>query len=172
MEAMPSPAPRAPAPDSPDQVELEAEVIDFFVALASLLGQPRSVAEIYGLLFISREPLSMVDLIERLALSKGSASQGLRLLRELGAVQLIKTEGDRRDYYRAETSLKKIVSGYLDRELEEHITGGRRRIDSLQRLRQTLPDEDGFYRERIARLEQWYRRGSRAVPLLKTFLSL
>jgi len=32
---------------------LETEIIDFFVSLSRLLGQPRSLAEIYGLLFIS-----------------------------------------------------------------------------------------------------------------------
>ena len=54
---------------------LETEIIDFFVQLSRLLGQPRSLAEIYGLLFISARPLAMDDLIECLQLSKGSASQ-------------------------------------------------------------------------------------------------
>jgi hypothetical protein len=33
---------------------LEVEMIDLFVQFSRVLGQPRSVAEIYGLLFVSR----------------------------------------------------------------------------------------------------------------------
>src|ERR1051326_8723007 len=75
---------------------LETEIIDFFVQLSRLLGQPRSLAEIYGLLFISARPMAMDDLIERLRLSKGSASQGLKFLRNAGAVRMVYVAGDRR----------------------------------------------------------------------------
>jgi HTH-type transcriptional regulator, glycine betaine synthesis regulator len=68
---------------------LEVEIIDFFVQLSRLLGQPQSLAEIYGLLFISARPLAMDDLVERLHLSKGSTSQGLKLLRNIGAVKMV-----------------------------------------------------------------------------------
>ena len=49
---------------------MEAEVIGLFVQICRVLGQPRSLAEIYGLLFISGHPLAMDDLIERLRISK------------------------------------------------------------------------------------------------------
>ena len=53
---------------------LETEIIDFFVQLSRLLGQPRSLGEIYGLLFISERPLAMDDLIERLHATHGLTS--------------------------------------------------------------------------------------------------
>src|SRR5689334_9414028 len=80
---------------------VEIEIIDLFVQFSSALGQPRSVAEIYGLLFISRQPLAMDEMIHRLRLSKGSTSQGLRFLRNLGAVRMIYVAGDRRAHYEA-----------------------------------------------------------------------
>src|SRR5881296_1941262 len=76
--------------------ELETEIIDLFVQLSRLFGQPRSLAEIYGLLFISARPLAMDHLIERLRMSKGSASQGLKFLRNIGAVRTVYVAGDRR----------------------------------------------------------------------------
>jgi len=42
---------------------VEVEVIHLFVQFSRALGQPRSVAEIYGLLFASAAPLTMDDLI-------------------------------------------------------------------------------------------------------------
>src|SRR5438876_12324214 len=80
---------------------LETEIIDLFVQVSRLLGQPRSLAEIYGLLFISARPLAMDDLIERLHMSKGSASQGLKFLRSVGAVKMVYMPADRRVHYEA-----------------------------------------------------------------------
>src|SRR5262245_56308249 len=80
---------------------LEAEVIALFVQMSRALGQPRSLGEIYGLLFISARPLAMDDLIERLGLSKGSASMGLRFLRNAGAIKMVYVPADRRVHYEA-----------------------------------------------------------------------
>ena len=80
---------------------VEVDIIHLFVQLSRALGQPPSVAEIYGLLFISPNPLPQDDFIERLNLSKGSASQGLRYLLDLGAVRTVYVAGDRRVHYEA-----------------------------------------------------------------------
>jgi hypothetical protein len=56
--------------------------------VVKIFGVPRSVGQIYGLLYSSREPLSFSDIVKRLGISKGSASQGLQLLRSLGAVNI------------------------------------------------------------------------------------
>ena len=87
----------------------EVEVIHLFVQFAGALGQPRSVAELYGLLFASPEPLAMDALIERLNMSKGSASQGLKYLQDLGAVRTVYVAGDRRTHYEAVAELRKLV---------------------------------------------------------------
>ena len=67
-----------------DSFQLQA--ISFFVHAFAALSLPRSIGEIYGLLFSTEEALSLDDIIERLRISKGSASEGLRWLRSLGAV--------------------------------------------------------------------------------------
>ncbi|MFN6016277.1 MAG: GbsR/MarR family transcriptional regulator, partial [Verrucomicrobiota bacterium] len=66
---------------------IEREVLAVFVDGVRVLGLPPSIGEIYGLLFISQAPLSLDDLVKRLKISKGSASQGLRTLKSLGAVR-------------------------------------------------------------------------------------
>jgi DNA-binding transcriptional ArsR family regulator len=92
---------------------VEVEVIHLFVQFSRALGQPRSVAEIYGLLFVSHKPLAMDDLIERLNLSKGSASQGLKYLQDLGAVRALYAGGDRRTHYEAVTELRNMAGRFL-----------------------------------------------------------
>ena len=68
-------------------VEIERQVVSLFADGVRVAGLPRSVGEIYGLLFVSAEPLAMDDLVVRLNISKGSVSQGLKFLRTLGAIR-------------------------------------------------------------------------------------
>ena len=51
------------------------ECAQFFEETVRLFGVPPSVGQIYGLLYASPEPLSFTDIVERLEISKGSASQ-------------------------------------------------------------------------------------------------
>lgn len=60
----------------------------FFAEVVHIFAVPRSVGQIYGLLYASAEPLSFSDIVERLEISKGSASQGLQWLRSLGAIKV------------------------------------------------------------------------------------
>ena len=78
--------------------ELEVEGIDYFVRFMNLLGLPRSVGEIYGLLYFSKHPMSMDEIVKRLGMSLGSASQGLRTLRSFKAIRTTYVMGDRKDY--------------------------------------------------------------------------
>lgn len=64
----------------------ERECVDFFADVVGVLGVPRSIGQIYGLLFASPRPLSFTDITEKLDISRGSASQGLKALRDLGAI--------------------------------------------------------------------------------------
>jgi hypothetical protein len=52
------------------------------------LGIPKSIGQIYGVLYASATPLSFSDIVGRLEISKGSVSQGLQLLRSLGAINV------------------------------------------------------------------------------------
>ena len=64
-----------------EEVKLEVESIDFFVRMMSILGLPRSVGEIYGVLYFAESPMSMDEISSRLKISMGSTSQGLKTLR-------------------------------------------------------------------------------------------
>jgi DNA-binding transcriptional regulator GbsR (MarR family) len=150
---------------------LEVEVIQLFVQLSRILGQPRSLGEIYGLLFISAQPLAMDDLMARLKLSKGSASQGLKFLRNLGAVQMVYVPGERRVHYEAVAELRNLVSSFLREKIEPHLGEGKQRLERLRALADALPAEE---RERVGRrialLQSWGERSRQFVPVIVKLL--
>ncbi|MGE9271214.1 MAG: GbsR/MarR family transcriptional regulator [Verrucomicrobiales bacterium] len=151
---------------------LEQQVVDVFVDGVRVLGLPRSVGEIYGLLFISREPLALDDLVIRLGMSKGSASQGLRTLKGLGAVQVLEVEGTRRNHYRASAELKRLVGGFIREQVRPHLESGQLKVGRLQEAigEEEDPESREFYDERIAKLENWMRRGRMVLPVLQKIL--
>jgi len=149
-----------------DRRELEREVIDLFVNLANLLGLPRSIGELYGLLFVSPVPLSMDELMARLALSKGATSQGLKILRSFGAVRAVYMDGDRRTHFTSETELRKLVAGFLKEQVQPHLISGRERLERMQRLIRGLPDDERpWLEQRLEHLAHWRRRADRLLPL-------
>lgn len=150
-------------------VEWESAIIDLFLNAAQSFGLPKSLGQIYGLLFCRDESLSMDDIMELLSISKGSASQGLRALKQLGAVNSVFARDDRKERFVAEIRLRKLVSGFLREQAEPHLEKGLARLENLRDL---LDDEEDFEstkrgqrRENI--LSGWHRQMSRLLPWVK-----
>ena len=136
-----------------DKLEpIQREVIALFVNGVRVLGLPKSVGEIYGLLFISPEPLALDVIVSRLEISKGSVSQGLRFLRNLGAVKPVYVSGDRR-------------------ELNPNLESATIRLDELKSMARNddSPNSD-FFKERIRRIGNWRRRGGMLLKIVNRFL--
>lgn len=150
---------------------VEIEIIDLFVAASRVLGQPRSVAEIYGLLFISPEPLALDDFIARLKLSKGSASQGLKYLRDLGAVRTVYVPQSRRTHYEAVAELRKLAGQFLKIQIQPTLEDGEQRFDRLREATAQLPAEQRAHVERrIDTLQAWGRNTRRLLPVILKIL--
>ena len=151
---------------------VETGVIDFFVSAVRVLGMPKSIGEIYGLLFVSPQPLPLDLLCQRLDMSKGSASQGLKVLRAFGAVKAIYQAGDRRDHFTAEIEIKRLAAGFIREQIQPRLTHGEERLSQLADLMDTLPAnaEGAFQRERLAKLSRWSDRSREILPLLRSLL--
>lgn len=164
-----------PPDGSPQELDpLERQVVAVFVDGVRVLGLPRSIGEIYGLLFISRSPLSLDDLVQRLNISKGSASQGLRMLKSLGAVREADGNGgaERRTYYEPAVELKRLVGGFIREQVRPHLESGKLKISRLAATAREVddPEHRKFLNDRVERLEQWMRSGGKVLPILQKIL--
>ena len=147
----------------------EIAVIDLFLNAANSFGLPKSYGQIYGLLFCRDQPLAMVEVMELLQISKGSASQGLRALRKLGAVSSTFTPGDRRERFIAESRLRELAGGFLREQAEPHLDKGTARLKQVESLIIELDDvgsrKRGAHKHEI--LSGWHRQMSRLLPWVK-----
>ena len=151
--------------------ELEKEVVEIFVRIAGVLSLPRSVGELYGILFVSPEPMCIDDLMGKLKISKGSTSQGLKILRSFGAVTSVYVAGDRRDFFTAEAELRKIVSGFVNEKIRPYLESGKDRMARIEGLlTEETPDKKEFIAERIERLQGWQKRTGALLPFALNFI--
>ena len=100
---------------------------------ANMLGMVNKVGgQIYALLFLSREPLSLDDISETLQVSKGNISVNVRLLEEFKLVKKVWVKGTRRDYYEANRDYpRQFLKSFFDR-LREGIDESIRLINRCQ----------------------------------------
>ena len=150
-------------------VEWENDIVDLFTNAAQSIGLPKSFGQIYGLLFCRNEPLAMDDVMSLLDISKGSASQGLRSLRQLGAVSSAFAPGERRELYIAEIRLRKLVSGFLREQADPHLEKGVARLKQIEELLKNVKEKDSHQRgiRRFEILTGWHRQMSRLLPWVK-----
>jgi DNA-binding transcriptional regulator GbsR (MarR family) len=151
---------------------IDDRLVSFFQDGVRMLGMPKSVGEIFGVLYASPKPLTMLDLVNRLGISKGSASQGLKMLRTLGAVREVNYHDDRKTYFEADVELKKLVGGFIREEIRPHLQSGQQKLKDLEKELPKINDPElrEFYEERIKRLERWSGKANLVLPLLQKFL--
>ena len=76
--------------------------------MGDAFGLNRFVIQLYAFLYLSGKPLSLDEIVEALGASKGNVSINIRELEKWGAVRNIWIKGSRKDYYEAETDVKKV----------------------------------------------------------------
>jgi DNA-binding transcriptional regulator GbsR (MarR family) len=151
--------------------ESERIVSDAIGRLMVLWGFKRNMGRVWTLLYLSNEPLTAFVLRERLQLSAGAISMTLNELARWGVVHKVWRQGDRHDYYEAESSLWKMISRVLrERELAEVVLAIEAFEDALSALQRRSDKGAGsrnrIQRERIEQLLELARLGRSMLDAL------
>ncbi|MFA7234848.1 MAG: hypothetical protein WC076_12140 [Terrimicrobiaceae bacterium] len=149
--------------------QLDLGLVEVFSELADLFGNPRSHGQIYGLLFSSPDPLSMDEITEKIGISKGSTSLGLRALEELGAVE--RQDNGRFGRYTAKLELKTLISGFVRQRLVPRLEKSNDRLKKLASLLDQMPANEAREAEwRLKRVTRWHTRATHFLPLAEKLL--
>ena len=114
-----------PDPSRPPLELTESSVVRRFVehwgGMSRLWGINATMGELFALLYLTGEDWSADDLREQLRISRGNVSMNLRELMAWGIVHKNHRQGERREYYRAETNVwtlfRRIIVERKRREL-------------------------------------------------------
>ena len=138
------------------------ELSGYFCQLADSFGLPRSVALIYGALFLAENPLPVSEIIEESGLSKGSVSSGLRFLERVGFIHLVVDPSDRRTFYRPELSMRRLAAGLI----EENFTPALKRGETLLDEVANNSELSDHLKTRLASLQTWNETALGLLPAL------
>ncbi len=113
------------------------------------IGLSKTACQLYALLYIKAKPLSLDAMAESLGISKGNVSVNIRILERWEAVKKIWRKGSRKDYYRAEEDIDRIV---LTRLKE----GAGRRVEAL--MDYIEENKDGKENKQLEKLAEYVKR--------------
>lgn len=141
--------------------------------LAEFWGFTRTMGRVYASLFLSPQPMTQADVVERLGVSAANVSMSLKGLIRWGAVHKVYEKGSRKLHYSAEAELRTIIRNVLggreQRELLEAEASLKSALEVLATHRQALPrlePEARFAIERVEHLEQAVRISNKLLKLL------
>lgn len=147
---------------------VKQDTLTYWVNIASALGFPRTVGEIYGLLFLSETPLSADDLVGELGISRSGAGQGLKTLQEIGAIKPVHVLANRKEHYQMQTDLGVLVKLLLNARILpkiEELSQQRAALDAAVRTQ----DTPAHLVQRFDKLDRWRGKATPLIALLKSF---
>ncbi len=154
-------------PKQKDLQEVHDSMLDGLGQLADYFGLSKVMGQLYGTLLLNDGPLSLDDIMARLAISKASVSMNMRSLEMLGFVRQVwvRGTGGRRKYYEAETDfwqiLTNLISGREMRDIERSISIMDSNSQRLLKVMDTLNKDDQqmatVYVQRMGQLQVLFR---------------
>ncbi len=134
------------------------ELADVFGNIAAFWGFTKTQGRIYGLLFLSEQPMSHGDIQRRLGISAGSTSMTLSSLVQWGVL--------RRDerLYVAQTDMWKVITGVFQRRERDQVDTAIARVETIASALAALEQPSrasSFALTRVRQLSEFFSLGRR-----------
>lgn len=154
--------------------EVSKEFINNLGRVAAFFGFNRLMGQLYAVLFLSPDPLTLDNMVERLDSSKGNVSINIRALERWGLVRQIYKWADRKNYYEAEVDIWKAVSGILQererKESQQMIDSLNQSVEMLEQVSKNTTGPEGvtaqFYLERMEVLRRLFQFGDGLLDMM------
>jgi DNA-binding transcriptional regulator GbsR (MarR family) len=135
------------------------------------------MGQIYGLLYLSLEPLTLDEIAQQLGMSKGNVSLNIRSTERWGLIRRLNKRADRKDYYEAEIDFWKVIKDILrerdKKEFDRALQAVSESLASVSQFKSASPTgEAQFYEERLKHMQEFFNildRIAQAVLALDSF---
>lgn len=140
--------------------------------ICNKFGLNNIMAQLYAILYFCGKPLSLDDMVDRLKISKGSASINIRALERYGAVKRVWVKGSRKDYYEAEADINKVIMDRIKSmtrsrlsEVDEMVSATASVVDSVT----VVNNEEEFviFKDRLNKVKELYNKAKHLFDLVE-----
>ncbi len=165
----------ATPPPIATMAKTESDMVEACGRFAQSLGMARSVGEIYGLLYLSPEPMNFEDIASALSLSKASVSTGTRQLMSLGCIRKVWRRDERKDYFEAEQEIGILVKRAYENVFKTRLQNAEEHLsDMLASLESDKakydPAEFRLKQQRLKKLLKIQSRIRKVLPFVEKIL--
>lgn len=136
-----------------------------FIQWARMKGYSDSTGFLAGLVFLSKEPLSLDELCQETGYSKSTVSLNMNLLARLGLVKRIMIRGDKRHIYAPITDplvIRNIILGSINAEIQ--IFGYA--LEKTENEIKVSGEEVRYLLDRVAALRNFCEQGRKIIDIL------
>lgn len=151
------------------------EIIDAFVEsignFAMSMGISKVVAQMYALLYVSPEPLSLGDMAEFLKVSKGTVCMNIKYLEQWDAAKRTWVKGSRKDYYKANLDLPGIIVKRLKEGISKRAGIFMEQLNKIELdLKKNNPSSYDGYKKKFDKIKEFNTLVNKALSIGETFL--
>ena len=135
--------------------------------ISSSLGLNRVAGQLYALLFLNPQPLSLNEMVERIGISKGHVSTNIRTLEEWGAAKKVWVKGDRRDFYQADPNALRIMANRLQAGLRRRMKDA---LEAIEMTEKKIQEAEGGLGKSEREAAKWCRKRLQKVKKMPNLI--
>ena len=143
-----------------DSAQIKQDFVEGMSGISQFWGFPKGVGVIFGVLYLSPNPLSLDELVLQTGLTKGAISTNVRALARLGLIHPVNRLSDRKDYYQVETDFYKAIRSILkerqNNEFDRAVASVKDTLEKLESGNGEPDPERAFLTERIRALKDFF----------------
>ena len=148
--------------------------------LSDAFGLNSFVTKLYAYLYLEDRPACLDEIAETLGVSKGNVSINIRELEKWGAVRKVWIKGSRRDFYEAESDIKKVFLNKFRAALQRRLSEISVTVDECKELLLTAVDElnddeknkANGYRNKLSSIEELMTMASGTLALIESLIQV
>jgi DNA-binding transcriptional regulator GbsR (MarR family) len=122
------------------------------------------------------EPLSLDEITNRLKVSKGNVSVNIRILENWGAVTKVWVKGSRKDHYKANLDIEKIIFGKIKQAVTKRLDEVSHMIEEFKSIvssgqKEFSPEEKTIakiYLDRLEKIERLKNMAGKYLSIANT----
>jgi DNA-binding transcriptional regulator GbsR (MarR family) len=137
---------------------------DFLFAMGRISdfwGFNKAMGQIYAVIYLNAEPLSLDDIAASLNMSKGNVSLNVRSLERWGLIKKVSQKSDRKDYYEAESDFWRMVRDIIrerdKKEFDQALATVATCLENVRQNRTISPTvETQFLEDRFEHMKEFF----------------
>ena len=134
---------------------------------SSSLGLSKVAGQLYGILYLSSNPVSLDEMVEILNISKGNVSVNIRELEKWGAARKVWVKGSRKDHYEAELDVLRIITDRLKTGLQRRVNDA---VDMIDKTTGDINNGDNGFTQAEKKTVKLYTQRLNNVKELHTLV--